>query len=223
MIKGFYIVIFFAAVLAAESCKNNDEVFKTVLKANLNVVNASPDVLNFYLNGTRQNNSSSLYPGSQSFYLSVPEGADNFQFKNAGTFNVLFSVPLTLKDSLNYSLYVTGASAGNSFATIDSLFVDTAQNTTQIKFVNASPDAGNLNVFVGDTVNFLSRAFKTTTVFLATGSGIKEVKISQTGSPTPLIDTPITFQPGRIYSLVSRGLLKGTGNAKFSVGIVINY
>ena len=223
MTKRFYILFFFAAVLAVESCKNNDSVFKPLLYAGLNVVNASADTLNFYLNGTRQNNSSSLYPGSQSFYLGVPQGAQNYQFKKAEAFSVLFSVPLTLKDSVSYSLYVAGESVDKTFSTTDSLYLDTAQYSTQIRFVNASSEAGSLDAYVGDTLNYKSRAFTSSPVFLPTGSGIKQVKISVAGSSTLLVDTPITFQPGRIYTLFSRGTVKGTGNAKFRVGIVINY
>lgn len=223
MIKRLYIVYFFAAVLAFESCKNNDSVFTPVLYAGVNVVNASGDILNFYLNGTRQNNSSSLYPGSQSYYLPVPQGAQNFQFKKAGTFNVLFSVPLTLKDSISYSLYVSGETADKSFSTIDSLYLDTVTNSTQIRFVNASPDAGNLDAYIGDTLNYKSRKFTSSSVFLATGSGIKVVKVYQTDSTTAIIDTPITFQPGDIYTVFTRGLIKGTGSSKFNVGIVLNH
>jgi hypothetical protein len=223
MIKRLYIVYFFAAVLAVESCKNNDSVYKTVLYAGMNVVNASTDTLNFYLNGTRQNNSSSLYPGSQSYYLPIPQGVQNFQFKKAGTFNILFSVPLTLKDSISYSLYVTGETADKSFSTIDSLYTDTVTNSTQIRFVNASPDAGNLDAYVGDTLNYKKRAFQSSSVFLATGSGIKEVKVYQTGLTTPIIDTPITFQTGDIYTIFTRGLLKGTGSSAFHIGIILNH
>jgi len=92
-----------------------------------------------------------------------------------------------------------------------------------VRFVNASPDAGLLNVFVGDTVNFKSRAYKTSTVFLPTGSGQKEVKIYQVGVATPKVDTVIAFRPGRIYTLFSKGLINGKGNSVFSVGMILNY
>lgn len=223
MIKRLYIVYFFAAVLAFESCKNNDSVYKTVLYAGVNIVNASADTLNFYLNGTRQNNTSSLYPGSQSFYLPVPQGAQNFQFKKAGTFNVLFNVPQVLKDSVSYSLYVAGETADKSFITIDSLYLDTVSNSTQIRFVNASPDAGNLDAYVGDTLNYKSKAFTFSSKFSATGSGIKHVKVYQTGLNKIIIDTPITFQPGSIYTVFTRGLLKGTGSSAFHIGVVLNH
>ena len=220
-----YSVLFFiAAIMGLASCKNNDEVFTPVVITYVNVVNASTDTLNFYLNGTRQNNGSSISPTSQSFYLTVPDGQQNYQFKKAGGTVVLFSVPLNLKDSVNTSLYVYGESASQTFTTADALISYTAHpDTTQIRFVNISPDAGSLNVTVGDTVSFTSQAFKSSTAFAQTGGGKKEVKVFLAGSVTATIDTPIVFQPGGIYTLYSKGLLKGKGNAAFNVGVAINH
>jgi len=223
MNNRFSVLFFVAGIIGLASCKNNDEVFAPVVSTYLNVVNASADTLNFYLNGTRQNNSSSLYPTGQSLYLTVPAGQQNYQFKKAGAFVNLFSVPLNLKDSTDYSLYVYGASASQTFTTTDVLLTYTAHpDTTQIRFVNISPDAGSLNVAIGDTLSFSSQAFKSSTPFGLTGGGLKEVKITQVGAVTPLKDTIITFQPGFTYTLFSKGLLNGKGNAAFGIGIALN-
>jgi hypothetical protein len=226
MIKGFYIILFFAVVIFAESCKNNDNVFPVVTSSFFNVVNASADTLNFYLNGTRQNNTASLVPASYSLYYPIPSGAEDIQFKKAGGFNILFSVPVKLIDSLNYSMYVTSAAASGAFTSIDTLntipFTDSGATVSQVRFVNASPSAGNLDVYVGDTVNFKSRSVKTTSVFLVTGSGIKTVKIYQSGTTAPLVDTSITFQQSTIYTLYSKGQLNGKGAAAFDVAVAVN-
>ena len=217
------ILVLLFALTGLYSCKNNDEVFPVTGVAFFNVVNASTDTLNFYINGTRQNNASSLFPGGQSFYLPVPDGKQNYQFKKAGGFNVLFSVPLNLSDSSNTSLYIYGETAGQAFTTNDVLLRDTSHlDTTQIRFVNISPDAGSLNVTVGDTLSFMSQAFKSSTAFKGVGGGQKEVKITQAGAAAPLKDTTIVFQRGYIYTLFSKGLLNGKGNAAFAVGVIIN-
>jgi len=214
------IFLFAIVIIGIISCKNNDEVFKTISTVQLNVVNASADTLNYYLNGTRQNNSSSLFPGGQTLYLTEPAGTQTYQFKKAGASSILFGVPLTLTGLAN-TLYVTGESAGQAFSTIDTLIVDSA--LVAVRFVNASPDAGNLSVTVGDTVKFRSRAYKTSSVFLPTGSGQKEVKVYLTGSSTPMIDTTITMNPFSGYTLFSRGLVNGKGNSAFKLGIALNF
>jgi hypothetical protein len=200
--------------IGLSSCKNNDNFFIPVVTT----VNASANTLNFYLNGTRQNNGSSIFPAGSVTHLFVPSGAQNYQFKIAGNPDVLFSVPLTLTPNIYNSLYITGATTATAFNTVDTLRND----TTTVRFVHASPDAGSLNVFVGDTVNFKSRVFKSSSVFLPVGSGQKHVRIFQTGSATAKVDTIITMQPRRTYTLFAKGLLNGKGASVFDVGIILN-
>ncbi len=210
-------------MLVIEACKNNDNVFPTVLPSSVNFVNASADTLNYYLNGTRQNNRSSLFPLGQSYYTTFPAGTNDIQFKKAGSFNVLFSYPIKFQDSTNYSIYVTGESVSGTFSSVD--FLDTAGivDTTnfRMRFVNASPDAGTLNVTV-DSTAYNNCAFKSSSAFLLYGEGPKEIKIFVGGSSTASIDTTIIFQEQHNYTLFSKGLLKGKGNAVFDVGVATN-
>ena len=90
----FLTIICAPVLFALPACKNNDQLFKTVLYTNVNVVNAGTDTLNFYLNGTRQNNASSLFPGGQFFYISEPSGSQNYQFKKSGVAPTCCSVCL---------------------------------------------------------------------------------------------------------------------------------
>jgi hypothetical protein len=229
MIYRFSVLLFVAAAIGLVSCKNNDEVFPVVTSASLNVVNASPDTLNFYLNGTRQNNSSSLFPGGQSLYLTEPSGLQNYQFKNLGTFSILFSVPLTLQASTtqspsNYTLYVTGATSAGAFNTAD--FLDTVgindEAHFKLRFVNASPNAGALNVTV-DSTNYINSAFKSSSAFSLYGSGGKVVSVYTSGSSVATVDTTLTFQPGHMYTLFSEGSLNGKGTAALRVSVALNF
>ncbi len=216
------ILLFIVVLAGLWSCKDNDNVFKPVVYTRLNVINTTADTLNFYLNGTRQNNTSSLFPSSASGYLAVPHGLQTYQFKKSGSFSsaVLFSVPETLTDST--SLFVAGESAANVFTTTDSLRADTSPYTT-IRFVNASPDAGSLTMGVGDTAKFFnSFAFKSSSKFMNVGSGKKLITIYQSGSATGLKDTTITLTAGNIYTIFAHGSIKGKGNKAIGIGLVTN-
>jgi hypothetical protein len=209
-------------LIGLSSCKNNDNVFAKVTYTDLTIVNASPDTLNFYLNGTRQNNSSNLYPAGNAAHLSLPSGSQDYQFKKAGNSAVLFSVPLNLTANIFYSLYLTGESAGGAFYHADTLYRDTLPNMATVRFVHAASDVGNLDVYVGDTVNFKNRSFKTTSVFLPIASGPQEVKVFQTGATIPKVDTLLTLQANTIYTLFSKGLINGKGSSAFGIGTVLN-
>lgn len=219
-----YLTVFFLllGLMGVEACKNNDNVFPPKVSAFLNVVNATGDTVNYYLNGTRKNNTSNIYPGGETYYQAVQTGTYTFGVKKAGGYNLISSMPLMLKDSVNYTVYIAGVSGSQSFTSEDVLLKDTVPNTTQIRFVNATPDAGNLDFHAGDTASYTSAAFKGQSAFLQTGYGTKAVKVYQNGSATPLVDTSILFEPGSIYTVYSRGQLNGKGGAKFDVGVALN-
>lgn len=211
-----YTVLFVAAIAMA-SCKNNDNVFPKQISSYLNVVNASADTLNVYLNGTRQNNTTSLFPGGQSFYITVPAGVQNYSFKKAGSPNVLFSVPLNLKDSVDNSIYVTGETAAGSFTSVDVPRADSVH--AALRFVNASPDAGSLDVAVGDSLKFFPAvAFKSVTAFLPVGGGQKRIRVYLAGAANAAIDTTITIVPSNGYTLFSEGSVNNK-NKTFKIGV----
>ncbi|HAL83491.1 MAG TPA: hypothetical protein DCO83_15675 [Mucilaginibacter sp.] len=221
---AYLILLFTALLIGLYSCKNNDEVFPNVKYTYITVINAGADTLNFYLNGTRQNNASSIFPAGALELQIVPAGLQNYAFKKTGQSVVLFGLPLNLTFNTLNSVYITGESANSVFKTVDTIpQLNTAQtDTLAVRFVNAAPDAGNLNVFVGDTVKFNSAAFKSSSVFYLTGRGKKKVTVYLAGAAIPIIDTAIIFQPAVSYTLFAKGLLNGKGNAAFGLGLLIN-
>ncbi|ASU33256.1 DUF4397 domain-containing protein [Mucilaginibacter xinganensis] len=221
----FIILLLVVAVAGWASCKNNDNVFPKTATVGLNIINASNDTLNLFINGTRQTNFS-LTSGGQSFYLPVAAGLQNYQFKKNGGVDILFSVPLNLKaDSINNSLYITDETTASSFSKFD--FLDTTGiNTTpkaKIRFVNASSDAGSLNVTVGSKVSFSSIAFKQIGAFTIIDTGLMAMKVKVAGSDIVKVDTSMTLAAGHMYTLFSKGSLTGKGTAKLSVALARNF
>ncbi len=214
-------LFFIIAITVLASCKSNDNVFTKKVSTYLNVVNASADNINFYVNGTRQNNSSALTPGGQTFYMiTIPAGAQNFQIKKDGSPDYLINIPLNLKDSVYHSLYIAGESLDKTLLTIDTLITDT--NKVQLRFVHTTPGAGIFDVKIGDTLKFHT-PFKTSSSFLSVGSGLKEIKVFETGSSTPKIDTIVSMSPNKGYTIFTKGTLTGTGSSKFSLGVALNF
>jgi hypothetical protein len=217
----FILLILFIGIA---SCKKEvDDAPVTAATVNLNVVNATADTLNFYVNGSRVNVNSFLYPFGYSGYTGVAVGAYNFQFKKARKPAILFELPAFLDSAVTYSAFVGGLSAEQSFSIIDTLKADTASRA-MVRFVNASPDSGNLDVYVGlgDTVNFKARAFKSATVFVPVTPGNKSVRLQQSGSGALLATVTRTFVAGRIYTIFSKGTVAGLGDNALGTGMVVN-
>lgn len=220
-----YLVSFFLIVLLAgfAACKNNDNVFTPVYVTGLTVVNAGNDTLNFYVNGTRQNNLSNLFPGGSLLQPAEIAGAQNYQFKKFSSQAISFSVPLTLTKNTYNSLYIAGNTTDRIFSTVDTLYRATLASKATIRFVHTSPDIGNLDVYVGDSVSFKSLVYKKSAPFQVFTTGARTVKIYQSGSLTPLVDTLISFSANRVYTLITRGSLTGRGTSVFNVGVVQNF
>lgn len=230
--KLYYLFLLIIGFFVLSSCKNKDYPLPTPLVTALTVVNATPDTINFFVNNTRQNNLSNLYSGGATGYLPVIVGTQNYEFKKAGGPNVLFTDQFTLDTSTYYSLFVGAGSAADAFLTVDNLANadtllahDATFTTAAVRFVNASPSVGMLDVTEdkGDTLNIKNSAFKYVSRYvLLKGGTTKELKVFLSGSTTPKIDTLLVLQSGLIYTIFTKGTLNGTGNAAFSVGLITN-
>jgi hypothetical protein len=204
------------------SCKNNDSVIRPALQTGLNVINATADTLNFYVNGTRQNGVSPLYPSGNTGLFLIPSGLQNYQFKKAGNPNVLLSTPTNFTYNTLNSIYITGESADKVFTTRDvPPVIDTFKFTTAVRFVNAAPDAGNLDLFI-DSLKIPGAAYKSFSPFLLMGSGQKRIRVYLSGATIAKLDTTMAFQSNTDYTLFTKGLLNGKGNAAFNVRRLTN-
>lgn len=223
-----------AVVLIAclSACKKNNDMPVITPTVGLNIINASADTVNIYLNGTRLNNGSNLLPGISTGYYNVPVGEQSYQFKSpfnttGSTVKTLFSKTMPADTSKDRSLFITDETAAGAFITIDPLLLTDSTGYCLVRFVNASPDAGSLDMAVGDTIQFSKQAFKSYSGFKlvsinASADSLKPLKVYTTGSAVPLISGHVNLAPGRSYTFYAKGKLKGTGGSVFSVGTTVN-
>ncbi len=219
------------AVVLAACKKNNNDAPTTNLITYLNIVNASPDTVNFYLNGTRLNSNSNLYPFLTSGYISVLAGKQNYQVKKA--FNTttsvvqpLFNIPLDLDTSshYSYSLFIAGETQAQAFSTVDSVLTNTASNTCLVRFVNASPDSNKYDLAVGSATKIAGKGFATSSSFLSADTGsMVPVILYQAGTTIQAATGTVILLPQKAYTIYSTGKLNGTGSSKIGLAIMANY
>jgi hypothetical protein len=215
------ILLFAILITILTACKGDGDLPPVVITTNLNVINAGTDTVNFYQDGTRINNTSNLYPFGTLGYLLVAAGQQNYQFKKAGSSNTLVNIPLTLTASGLYTLFLAGETADQAFLLKDSLNSLISNTDVRIRFVNASPISGTLDVSIGNTFNYKNLAFKSATPYVEVSSGANTLAIYQSGSTTPLTPSgTLTLAAGFTYTLFTKGVLNGTGNSAFGARIV---
>ncbi|MFB9842705.1 DUF4397 domain-containing protein [Mucilaginibacter ginsenosidivorans] len=226
-ITGLFLV---ALIAAFASCKKSGDVPVAVTLADsLNIVNASTNTINYYLNGTRLNNNSNLYPGGSSGYYYVPTGTQTYQVKKAfdpatSVVQQLFSIPLDLEAHHYYSLFITDDTAAHAFYIKDALRPENRTDTCLVRFVNASPNSGSLDFAVGDTLKFSNKAFTDTSDFRPVGvSGLKAIALYQSGSAEPLVSGHYPLVAGRSYTFYAKGKKGGSGNTALNLGVTLNY
>jgi hypothetical protein len=216
-------LVFIIAVTGLASCsKVDDDIVVPPTVTTIGVINAGPDTLNVFQRGTRLNSGSNLLPGGQYTNLQVSVGTSPYQFKKVGSPNALIDIPFTIEPLTRYTMFVAGQSADKVFLLRDTFPApDTVVNTARIRFVNASPVDGTLDVSVGSTFNYKSVAFKSATPFIQVSSGKIALSIRQTGDTTKIAKGTLTLTDRSTYTLFTKGVLKGTGTNSFGARILV--
>ncbi|SDS27866.1 protein of unknown function [Mucilaginibacter mallensis] len=217
------------------ACNKKDLAPATVAIANLAVVNATADTLNFLVNNSRQNSFSGIYPAG-AYGLYTPAGTQNYEIKKERSAVNLFIGTYSLSDTSKHiytSLFIAGESADKTFFTtdaIDSALTVYAKDTAHIdtiamlRFVHASYTSGPLHVVFdkGDTINIANAAYKYKSQYFKVYEGTRTIKIYPANSTTLLLDTTITLQSGAVYTLFAKGILNAKGYNAFGVSLMTN-
>ena len=219
-IKALFMIV---AVACWASCKKNGDAPTTTTATQVNLINASNNNINFYLNGTRINNTTTYYPGGTLGYVNILAGLQNYSVKIGGSSVPAFSKSLNFSTDSVYSLYVSGTTENDIFKTTDVLVADTG-GLAKVRFVNASPDAVALNLKFEGTLNevkFTDVSYKTTTPYVLVKAGIVDLAIFQSSVPlTPVSRDTVTLSAGGIYTYFGYGSIKNA--ASFGTGFIRN-
>jgi hypothetical protein len=227
-IKAFLIIA--VAVTCWASCKKNGDAPVAVTKTSIDLINTSNNTINFFVNGTRINNTSPYYPGGTLGYYFVAAGTQNYSAKVDGTGVTLFDKSFNFSADSVYSLYVSGTTANDIFKSTDVLVADTGTNAAtfaKVRFVSASSNGGNLSAVLTDTlkktVSFNDNPYKNSTGFLRVHGGPNTVNIYRAAYPDAPLKVTVTLTAGRIYTLYGYGTTATTNNSGLSAGLTINY
>ncbi|QQL50021.1 DUF4397 domain-containing protein [Mucilaginibacter ginkgonis] len=212
-------LFFLIAIIAGfSSCKPSyDVVPATGLPSYLNVINSTQDTINIFLNGTRQNNTTTIFPLGNTNYLNVASGTNNFDFRRNGSPVMLFSKTLALKDTTYQTVFVCGESADKAFITRDTLKSSTIG--ARVRFVNTADGAGSLDLSINDVFTARGFAFQKLGGYADVAAGTTSLKVYYTGTTIPAATKTVALTTGSLYTVYVKATSVATGKPIITIGL----
>jgi hypothetical protein len=199
--------------LAISSCIKNNSDNNTPQQpiSALEVINASPDAgpVDFFINADLVN-SSGLATGQYINYFNVYSGIKTATFFQQGTSTTIVRDTINFVANKTYSLFLANLRATpDAFLLADSAN-SPAGSTAAIRLVNASPDAGAVDLVINSgTATASNVIYKKASLFLPINiTGVSDtLKVTKAGTNIVLATAPIiSLQSGAIYTVWLSGL-----------------
>ena len=198
--------------LCAAGCKSAGAVGANAQFRVMNAAVEQPSLT--YLLTTSTVASGLAYPTATAFSQQTP-GGYTIHVEPAGTTATLINLPVVFQPGESYTFIAAEASfASPSLAPIFLTDDNSAPSTGQMKLrvVNASPDVGNVDVYVvapgknlqGVTPTFSNLGFQAASSYQNLAPGNYEIYFTVAGQKTILIDSgALTFHAGQIRTVVA--------------------
>jgi hypothetical protein len=218
-----------SVALALPSCvKSNHNITPTQPTAGLAFVDASPDapLLDFYLSG-QQVNLSPIGLGNYFNYFNAYAGKVPAVFYQTGTTTLVAKDTITLVANHGYTLFLANVQAHPDFILTTDSLSKPASGAVSVRFVNASPDAGSVDLIIkGASGSIIPNAsYKSVSLFAsATLSVTDSLQVRQSGTSTILASVPAShFISGSVFTVWLYGLANTTvATQKLKAGIMQN-
>ena len=213
------------STLAFNSCKKSDDV--TVQATVLSVVNTSPTLgtFNVYLNDAKIN-SAALPFGGRIAYTQYAAGDFTIKFTTANTVDNLLSKTISLADQTAFTFYLINKAPNlDGLLVSDDLSVYSADKAF-VRFINLSPDAPALDLFVKDAATALitNKSYKAVSGFIAVDPAVYTYDLKTNGvKKGESFSTGAALVAGKYYTIIARGLVTaGDTDQGFSGQVLIN-
>jgi len=215
-----------AVILSSCTKSHNNTPVKPI--AGLAFVDACPDAptLDFYLSG-QQINQVPITPGNYFNYFNAYSGKVPAVFYQSGTTTLVAKDTITMLPNHGYTLFLANVQAHPDFIlTADSLSKP-ASGAISVRLVNASPDAGSVDLIVkGASTSVVSNAsYKSVSAFTSATVSISDsLQVRQSGTSTILATVPAShFTSGSVFTVWLYGLANTTvATQKLKAGIMQN-
>ena len=219
----------FVAVLCLlqfSSClKDNNNYVAPPATALLMVIQASPDAPSeaLFLDNNRVNNPPFNY-GDNIGYFNAYTGERNVILNDYNSGTRIASDTMRLNGKTAYSLFLASTYTKPDFILLTDSIAQPATGKATIRLVNASPNAGSVDLSANSTTIVTGKGYKGSSAFITVnGSTGYNFSILKTGTTTSLATlNSVTISAGSVYTIWLHGLANGTGASVLKADIINN-
>jgi hypothetical protein len=225
MLKLFPIYLF--TLFIATGCLDKLEDQPQIPSAVVAIYHGSPDApdLDIYTESRRINNQGLIF--SQTFpYSNFIVGERTLKFNPYNAQNTLLSKTLTFEEDKVYSLFLVNKSTDLNILQVEDEWENPNAEKAQIRLVHLSPDSGDLEVSVAETLPFgPTTSYLGVTDFLEVPKGKVKVTVKSKTTGEELVSVnEIDLLGNRVYTLVVRGFADpANGSNPIAVQLLTNY
>ena len=219
----FFMVVFGVTVFAA--CSDDENTVAPVQETALvKVIHASPDAPGVDLLVDNMVAGTNLTFPNNTGYLSVNSGTRNVKVNVTGTSTTVIEANLPIMTNKNYSVFAVNAVANLEPIVLEDDLSTPASGKAHVRFIHLSPDAPAVDITLTDgTVVFGDYIFKEASAFTPLDAGTYNLQVRLAGTSTVVLDLPnIALTAGKIYTVLAKGFVAGTGAQSLGAQIIVN-
>ncbi|RYY31392.1 MAG: DUF4397 domain-containing protein [Chitinophagaceae bacterium] len=222
-----------AVLIAFNSCKKDDD--GPVAPAEYMVVHSTPGApaVELYLDDVKATTSPVQF-GSYSNYSSIASKQYNVKIAAVNTINPISETTVNLDGGNNYSIFSYDTLLNGKakvFAIRDDLSAPPA-GKAKVRFFHLVPGANvpNVDIAANNTVLFPNRSFADNVSdggkanFITVDAGTYTVTARLAGSTTiDILNVPgVVIEAGKIYTIIAKGRIGGSGDAALGAQVIVN-
>ncbi|WP_316848503.1 DUF4397 domain-containing protein [Pedobacter psychrodurus] len=211
------------------ACKKDGPVLPpAVQNGKLAVLVSSPGAaeLSLLINGAKATTAKPLTYNTTMDYSDFKSGAVEFGVTKKDATEVLAKITGTIKANTNYTLFLTDKSPKATVILSEDDLSAPATDKAKIRFVNLSPDATLLDLYLaGKTETGISKkAFKDVSGFINVDAAAEaKFEIKENGKTDVLATLEkVKIEKGKIYTIYAKGLKDATDVSKLGIDVMIN-
>ena len=205
-------------------CSDDDNGVSSPEVSNVKIVHASPDAPGVDILVDNAKAVSNLEFPDNTGYVNLEAGDRNVKINAAGTEVTVINENFMLTPNMTYSVFAVDSLSRITVLVLADDLTAPAAGKAHIRFIHLSPNAPAVDIAVtGGPVVFSDYIFKEYSAFTPLDAATYNLEVRLSGTSTVVLPLPgIQLESGKIYTVIDKGFVGGSGSQALGAEIIVN-